>query len=421
MFDRAEIQVKAGAGGDGVVSFRREKFVPFGGPDGGDGGNGGNVVVRSTPDMSNLIKYRYGSVHNSVKGGSGRGKKMHGKNGDELVLRVPAGTLVWELMPDGTKTLLKDLATIGEEVIVAWGGKGGWGNTHYVSSVNQVPRLARKGEPGEERRLMLEMRLIADVGIIGVPNAGKSSLLAAASAANPKIANYPFTTLEPVLGVVTVDRDTFVMAEIPGLIEGAHLGRGLGYEFLRHAMRTKIFIHLIDGTSGSPLEDMQQTNNEMGEFDPLLSQKPQIVAINKVDLPEVASAMAGIRQEFNNAGITVSFVSAGTGEGVGELMAQAKKLLDLEAEKPIAAEVVPQKIFRPKPRKGPPTVSKEDDVFVVESPELESLAASFEAADGAVIQYIRARFDRSGATKALTKAGIKLGDKVRCGHLQWEW
>lgn len=421
MFDRAEILVRAGGGGDGAVSFRREKFVPFGGPDGGDGGNGGNVVIRATPDMSNLIKYRYGQLNAAVKGGNGRGKKMHGKNGDDLVLRVPAGTLVWELLPDNNKTLLKDLATAGEEVIVAWGGKGGWGNTHYVSSVNQVPRLARKGQIGEERRIMLEMRLIADVGIIGVPNAGKSSLLAAASAAKPKIADYPFTTLEPVLGVVTVGHHTFVMAEIPGLIEGAHLGRGLGYEFLRHAMRTKIFIHLIDGTSGSPVDDMQQTNNEMGEFDPLLAQKPQIVAINKVDLPEVASAMAGIRQEFFSAGIEVSFVSAGTGEGVAELMARAKKLLDLEAEKPVAAEVIPQKIFRPKPRKGPPTVSKQDDTFVVESPELEAVAAGFEIADGPVIHYMRGRFDRSGATRALTKAGIKLGDKVRCGHLQWEW
>ena len=421
MFDRAEILVRAGGGGDGAVSFRREKFVPFGGPDGGDGGNGGNVVIRATPDMSNLIKYRYGQLNAAVKGGNGRGKKMHGKNGDDLVLRVPAGTLVWELLPDNNKTLLKDLATPGEEVIAAWGGKGGWGNTHYVSSVNQVPRLARKGQIGEERRIMLEMRLIADAGIIGVPNAGKSSLLAAASAAKPKIANYPFTTLEPVLGVVTVGHHTFVMAEIPGLIEGAHLGRGLGYEFLRHAMRTKIFIHLIDGASGSPLEDMQQTNNEMGEFDPLLAQKPQIVVVNKVDLPEVESAMAGIRQEFLNAGTTVSFISAATGDGVSELMAQAKKLLDLEAEKPVAAEFIPAKIFRPKPRKVPPTVRKEDDVFVIESPERESLAAGFEDADGAVIHYMRARLDRSGATRALIKAGIKLGDKVRCGHLQWEW
>ncbi|MDO8578172.1 MAG: GTPase ObgE [Dehalococcoidales bacterium] len=421
MFDRTEILVKAGDGGDGVVSFRHEKYVPFGGPDGGDGGNGGNVVVMSFPEISNLVKFRYKSLHRAVKGGNGRGKKMHGKEGADLVLRVPAGTIVWEIMPDDTKTLVKDLATAGEEVVVALGGRGGWGNTHFVSSVNQVPRLARKGEAGEERRIMLEMRLIADVGIIGRPNAGKSSLLAAASAAKPKIANYAFTTLEPVLGVVTVGQDTFVMAEIPGLIEGAHLGRGLGYEFLRHAMRTKIFIHMIDGTSGSPVEDIQQTNNEMGQFDPLLAQKPQIVAINKCDLTEVKSALAGIKQEFHSAGISVSFVSAATGEGVGELMAQAKKLLDREAEKPIAAEVLPQKVFRPKPRKGPPVVSKQDGTFIIESPELENTVAGFEAADAAVIQYLRGRFDRAGATKALTKAGIRPGDIVRCGHLQWEW
>ncbi len=421
MFDRAEILVKAGDGGDGAVSFRHEKYVPFGGPDGGDGANGGSVVVKADAEITTLIRFKYMSLHRAGKGGNGQGKKKHGKNGEDLILRVPAGTVVWEMMPDGSKTMMKDLARVNDEAVIARGGKGGWGNTHFVSSTNQVPRLARKGEAGEERRVMLELRLIADVGIIGSPNAGKSSLLAASTAAKPKIANYAFTTLEPVLGVVSVGQDTFIMAEIPGLIEGAHEGRGLGYEFLRHAMRTKIFIHLVDGTSGNPVEDMQQVNDELGQFDPVLAQKPQIVAVNKIDLPEVRAGLPGIKQAFRGAGITVSFVSAASGEGVAALMAQAKKLLEEEAAKTPAVEAVPEKVFRPRPRKVRPAVSKQDGTFVIESPELEYVAAGFETADPAVVQYIRGRLDRSGVTKALVKAGIMPGDKVRCGHLEWEW
>lgn len=421
MFDRTEIMVQAGDGGNGAVSFRHEKYVPFGGPDGGDGGNGGSVIVKASPDATSLIKFRHRSVHRAVKGGNGQGKKMHGKRGEDLVLKVPPGTVVWEKLPDDTKTLVKDLAEAGSEVNVARGGKGGWGNTHFVTSINQAPRIARIGEAGEKRYIVLELRLIADVGIIGCPNAGKSSLLAAASAAKPKIANYAFTTLEPVLGVVKVDSDTFVAAEIPGLIEGAHLGKGLGYEFLRHAMRTRIFIHLIDGTSVSPLDDWHQVNDELAQFDPLLALKPQLIAINKVDLAEVKAGMAGIKQSFHSAGVNVSFVSAASGEGVGELMLQANELLEQEASKEPAAKVVPEKVFRPKPRKIPPVVSKEDGVFIVSSPELESVAAGFSSADPEVIRYMRGRFDRSGVTRTLLIAGIQAGDKVRCGHLQWDW
>jgi GTP-binding protein len=421
MFDRTEILVKAGDGGDGALSFRHEKYVPFGGPDGGDGGNGGSVIIRASPDVTSLIKLRYMGLHKADKGGNGLGKKMRGKEGEDLIIRVPAGTVVWEKNPDDTKTLVKDMANNGDELVIARGGKGGWGNTHFVSSVNQVPRLSRKGGAGEERRVVLELRLIADVGIIGCPNAGKSSLLAAASAAKPKIANYAFTTLEPVLGVVNVGIDSFVVAEIPGLIEGAHMGKGLGYEFLRHAMRTKVFVHLVDGTSPSPLSDMNQVNDELGQFDPLLAQKPQIVAVNKIDLEQVRASVPGIRQEFRTAGINVLFVSAGTGEGVAELMSTAKKLLDKEAEKPVTAKVQPVKVFRPKPRKVPPVVSKQGNTYVVESPDLDSVAAGFEDADAEVIQYMTGRFDRAGVTKALKKAGIQAGDKLRCGHLQWEW
>lgn len=350
MFDKVEIRVKAGDGGNGAISFRREKFVPFGGPDGGDGGDGGDVILRADPDASNLLRFRYMSLHRAGNGTPGQGKKKHGRKGKDLILRVPAGTMVWENIQADNKVLLIDLAQPGQEARIARGGRGGWGNTQFVSSTKQAPRIAHKGEAREERNIILELRLIADIGIIGYPNVGKSSLLVAASAAKPKIASYPFTTLEPIPGVVTVGQQSFVMAEIPGLIEGAHLGRGLGHDFLRHAMRTKILIHLVDGTSTSPVEDMAQVNTELRLFEPALAQKLQLVVVNKIDLPEVQARLAEIKQSFRQAGVSVFFVSAATGEGVGELMRQAMKMLSQVETKMPVGEDVPQKVFRPRPR-----------------------------------------------------------------------
>ena len=421
MFDHAELQVKAGNGGNGAVSFRREKFVPFGGPDGGDGGSGGNVVILADPDVTNLVRFRYMRLYRAVNGGNGQGKKKHGKNGTDLVLPVPVGTMVWDKTPDDSKSLISDLAQPGQEVIIARGGKGGWGNTHFVSSTHQSPRIARKGDLGEERIVMLELRLIADVGIIGYPNVGKSSLLAAASAAKPKIAGYAFTTLEPALGVVNIGQDSFILAEIPGLIEGAHTGRGLGYDFLRHATRTKIFIHLVDGTSASPVEDMVRVNTELSLFDPALAQKQQLVAVNKIDLPDVQSRLAEIKHNFRQAGPSVVFVSAASGEGVAELMTQALKMLGQVETKVVTGESTPQKVFRPRPRSTRASISKKDNAFVVVSPELEHTVAGMDAASGEVRQYLRGQLDRLGVTKDLIAAGVKPGDKVRCGLFEWEW
>ncbi|MBI2832550.1 MAG: GTPase ObgE, partial [Chloroflexi bacterium] len=281
MFEKVEIGVEAGNGGSGSISFRREKFVPFGGPDGGDGGKGGDVFLQADRSVTALGEYISRRLYRAGKGKNGSGGRKRGKNGEDLVLKVPVGTVVADVAQGA---VIADLAKDGERVIVARGGKGGWGNAHYASASNQAPRIAQKGENGEEKRLLLELRIIADVGIIGYPNVGKSTLLASATAARPKIADYPFTTTEPVLGVVKSGERSFVMAEIPGLIEGAHTGRGLGHEFLRHALRTKIIVHLINGASENPVEDMIKVNNELEMYDSGLTRKPQIVAVNKVDL-----------------------------------------------------------------------------------------------------------------------------------------
>lgn len=351
MFDRAEIIVRAGDGGDGAVSFRREKFVPFGGPDGGDGGNGGNVIILADPAVGNLRTFKRRGIYRAGRGENGKGKKKHGKNGQDLVLRVPVGTIVSDSDKERSseEALIADCEQAGQQAVIARGGKGGWGNTHFTSSTNQAPRIAQKGEAGEELSLILEMRLIADVGIIGFPNVGKSTLLAAVSAAKPKVASYPFTTLEPVLGMVEVGQRSFVIAEIPGLIDGAHLGRGLGHDFLRHAMRTKILIHLIDGASASPVEDMGRVNAELGLFDPALAKKPQLVAVNKIDLPEVQAQLVSLKAAFSDAGTPVLFISAAKGEGVSELMAESMKMLSKVSAEAKVVSKVRKKVFRPQP------------------------------------------------------------------------
>jgi len=267
MFDRVEIVVKAGNGGNGVVSFRRERFVPFGGPDGGDGGGGGDVVIMADSGVTDLRAFKQKRFYRAGDGSDGKGKKKHGKKGENLILTVPVGTVVSYKTQIGGHALIADLEQLGQQVVMAKGGKGGLGNTHFTSSTNQAPQIAQEGEVGEENSIILEMRLIADVGIIGYPNVGKSTLLATVSAAKPKIALYPFTTREPILGVAGVGQRSFVLAEIPGLIDGAHLGRGLGHDFLRHIVRTKIVIHLIDGSSASPAEDMIRVNWELSLFD----------------------------------------------------------------------------------------------------------------------------------------------------------
>jgi GTP-binding protein len=420
MIDRVEIRVIGGDGGDGAISFRREKFVPYGGPDGGDGGDGGRVIIRADASLDDLRRYRQRRLYRAADGGHGRGSRMHGRSGEDLVLAVPPGTAVSYLTKEGTAAFVADLAQPGDELVVAGGGSGGWGNTHFASSTNQAPRLAQRGETGEEQIVRLEMRLIADVGIIGYPNSGKSTLLASASSARPRIASYPFTTLEPVLGVVEVGTARFVMAEIPGLIEGAHLGKGLGHDFLRHVLRTKVLLHLISGSSPSPLEDMVRVNVELALFDPALAQKPQVVALNKIDLPEVKARLPEITGVFQGAGIKVLKISAATGQGVPELMAEVARTL--RGVSAVAGEAgVPRKVFRPQPRDAGISVRRVGGVFVLTAPGLERMMAGDGMSASEMRWQLKGHLARLGVNRALKKAGVKPGDRVRCGNLEWEW
>ena len=413
--------MKAGDGGDGAVSFRREKFVPFGGPDGGDGGDGGDVVIMADSGVTSLRLFKQRRLYRAVDGKGGKGKGKHGKKGEDLMLKVPAGTVVSYKTQIGGDALIADLEQPGQQAVVAGGGKGGLGNTHFTSSINQAPQIAERGEVGEEYSIILELKLIADVGIIGYPNVGKSTLLAAASAAKPRIASYPFTTREPILGVAEVGRRSFVLAEIPGLIDGAHLGRGLGHDFLRHIVRTKILIHLVDGNSASPVEDMIRVNTELSLFDSALAQKPQLLVVNKIDLPQVQARLDEIKDAFSSIGTTALFVSAETGEGVSEVMAETMRLLQSVTVEEGAGKKIPRKVFRPQPRGVGPSVHKEGDTFVVVAPELERIFARTDITSSGVRWQLERRLQRLGVSKALEKAGVKPGDRVRCGNLEWEW
>ncbi|RMF43061.1 MAG: GTPase ObgE, partial [Anaerolineae bacterium] len=323
--DEAKIFVKSGKGGDGMVHFRREKYVPRGGPDGGDGGHGGDVVLRVNPRLSTLAAFRQKRHFRAENGGNGGISNRTGKSADALVIEVPAGTVVYD---DATNQVLGDLTEPGQELVVCRGGRGGRGNVHFATSRRQVPRLAERGEPGEERWLRLELKLIADVGIVGVPNAGKSTFLSVVTNARPKIANYPFTTLEPNLGVAELDEEnTLVLADIPGLIEGAHTGAGLGDQFLRHIQRTRVLIHLLDGMAEDPLLDFQQINAELSLFDPALGEKPQVVVLNKMDLSDVQARWPQVEAALQARGVTPLAISAVAGKGVREVLYRAAELL----------------------------------------------------------------------------------------------
>ena len=346
--DKVEIIVRAGDGGNGMASFRREKFVPLGGPDGGDGGTGGNVYIGADRGVANLNLFRHKRRFKAISGGSGGKQKKHGRNGDDLTIRVPLGTMVF-LKEGDQEVLLADLSEQGQVALVARGGRGGLGNVHFATSTNQAPRTATKGGRGEERTLILDLKLIADVGIIGYPNVGKSTLLAAVSKAKPKVADYPFTTCEPILGLVEVGMKSFVLGEIPGLIDGAHLGKGLGHEFLRHAERTKLLLHLVDGSSSNPVSDMDNLNAELALYKQSLAQTPQRVAVNKTDLPQIQARLPEIKQTFKSLGVTVFFISAVTKQGVPELMSAVAEMVE-RFNKERAMTETPAVIFRPKPK-----------------------------------------------------------------------
>jgi GTPase len=321
--DEVRIHVKAGDGGNGAVAWRREKFIPRGGPAGGDGGNGADVVLAVDPQLSTLLDYRYVREHRARSGEHGRGSDQNGRDGEELVLRVPPGTVVKDA---ATGETLADLGTPGERFVVAKGGRGGLGNMNFATSTNQAPRYAEDGTPGEERELVLELKLLADVGIVGYPNAGKSTLISRISRARPKIADYPFTTLVPNLGVVPWRDRSFVVADIPGLIEGAHAGAGLGHQFLRHVERCRVLVHLVDGASPepgrSPRADLEAINRELALHSAELAKKPQVVAVTKIDVPEARAAGVKLQKLLarRKKPVDVHLLSAVTGEGLPELL-----------------------------------------------------------------------------------------------------
>jgi GTP-binding protein len=318
--DEATIRVKAGAGGKGAIAFRREKFVPKGGPSGGDGGAGASVIMVVDEGLSTLLDFRYRHEFAAPSGDSGANKDRYGRGGEDVVLRVPPGTQVFD---ESTGALIGDLRTHGERLVVAQGGKGGRGNIHFATSTDRAPRKAEPGTPGEERTVRLELKLLADVGLLGFPNVGKSSLIARISAARPKIADYPFTTLVPNLGVVGLSGErSFVVADIPGLIEGAHAGAGLGDRFLRHLDRTRLLVHLLDATQTgrTPLRDYEAINRELALYAPDLAARPQLVVLNKIDLPDVRKRAKQIERPFAKRGIRLHVISAATGEGTAELL-----------------------------------------------------------------------------------------------------
>lgn len=340
--DEVKIKVKAGAGGRGCVSFRREKFVPRGGPNGGDGGDGGDVLMMADDQLTTLLDLRYQKQYRAGRGEHGRGKDQYGKRGEDKIIAVPVGTMIRD---SRTGELLADLKSPGDRVVVAAGGRGGKGNAHFTSSTNRSPRYAQPGVPGEELDLNIELRLIADVGIIGLPNAGKSTLIAAISAARPKIADYPFTTLVPNLGVVSYgEGKSFVVADIPGLIEGAHRGEGLGHKFLRHVSRTSVLIHLVDASrilQDDPLAGWTAINRELELFDRGLAQKPQIVVATKIDLPDARANLPYLEQSLAHSSFPFCAISAPTGEGLRELIrlvgVQLERAKSVKEENRVAA------------------------------------------------------------------------------------
>jgi GTP-binding protein len=334
--DEAKIYIQSGAGGNGCVSFRREKFIEFGGPNGGDGGRGGDVIAHAVDGLNTLIDYRYMQHHKAQRGGNGMGKDRHGANGKDMIVKVPVGTQIYE--EDG-ETLLADLDHVGDEVVLAKGGNGGFGTAHFKSSTNRAPRHANPGQPGEERTIRLRLKLIADAGLVGLPNAGKSTFLAAVSAAKPKIADYPFTTLHPQLGVVAVGAREFVLADIPGLIEGAHEGAGLGDRFLGHVERCRVLLHLVDGTSEDPAAAYRTVRGELEAYDEALADKPEIVALSKCDAMTDDQIKAQVKALKKAAKKTPLVLSAHSRQGVPEAL---RALLDVIDEARAEAEPKPE-------------------------------------------------------------------------------
>ncbi|HXW50561.1 MAG TPA: GTPase ObgE [Candidatus Acidoferrales bacterium] len=408
--DQARISVHGGDGGSGVVSFRREKYVPRGGPDGGDGGRGGSVYLIADPQRTTLSEFRHKKSFAAENGGKGSGANCHGRTGADVDVPVPCGTLVRE---DGK--LIADLDRPGERVCVARGGRGGLGNQHFATPTHQAPRLAQRGEPGERFDLDLELKLLADAGIVGVPNAGKSTLLAAVSAARPKIADYPFTTLEPQLGVVNVDVDaSFVLVDVPGLIEGASQGAGLGDRFLSHVERTLVLVHLVDGAAppDEAVAQLAMIEQELGAWNPRLLQLRRIVAVSKLDLPAAGETLQAISRAVDGR---VYGISAATGAGVKELIRAVYGAI--VAERAATPRIPSEIVLRPqeKPKTASVSVIKEGRAYRVRGRAIERVAAMTDLSTDEGQAYFLRALHRVGARRKLERAGARPGDRIRIG------
>ena len=416
--DTAKIRIKAGDGGNGAVTFHREKYVNAGGPDGGDGGKGGNVVFVGDTNISSLIDFKYKKRYIAENGKNGSGSNMTGKSAPDLVIKVPVGTLIREV---GTGRILADISD-REPHIVAKGGKGGWGNQHFASPTRQIPKFAKPGFPGEEFEVTLELKLLADVGLVGFPNVGKSTLISVVSAAKPEIANYPFTTLTPVLGVVRMEEaNSFVMADIPGLIEGASEGVGLGHDFLRHVERCRLILHVIDISAmdgRDPIDDYKQINYELEKFNPELAKRPQIVALNKAD-----ASIEEMIEEFNEFaeenGFKTYLISAATGEGVKELinvvaaeLAKLPPITRYEVEEPVKEEITGKQEFQ---------IHIEDGIYVVEAPWLMHSLGYVDLEDYESLQYFQRVLRLSGIIDKLEEMGINEGDTVSILDIEFDY
>ena len=418
--DEAVIKIRSGKGGDGVIHFRREKYEPRGGPDGGDGGRGGDVILQVVPTLNTLVAFRHKTHFLAQAGANGAKQNMTGRSGEDLVVSIPPGTLIFDAE---SNELLGDLTEAGQQMVVAKGGRGGRGNARFANSRDQAPRHAEKGEPAQERNLRLELKLIADIGIVGVPNAGKSTLLSVVTNAHPKIAPYPFTTLEPNLGVAELDKETIlVLADIPGLIEGAHQGVGLGYGFLRHIQRTRVLIHLLDGASDDPVSDFAQINTELALFDPDLLRKPQIVVLNKIDIPEVRQRWSEIMKTLRRRGKVdpddMYAISAATGEGVQAVLFRAAQHLAEEATEEVE-QAVPVYRLVSDPRAF--TIQRIPQGWQVKCEAIERAAAMTYWEYDASVRRFQKILHALGVEDALRKAGIQEGDSVKIGDFELEW
>ena len=424
--DQVEIYVKAGNGGHGAVAFRREKYIPAGGPAGGDGGKGGDVIFKVDPGIRTLMDFRYKKKHIAQNGENGGNKKMSGEKGENLIVKVPPGTIVRD---KETNKIIADLTKPGEEEIIARGGKGGRGNQHFATSTRQAPRFAEGGVPGQERRLILELKLLADVGLLGFPNVGKSTLLSAVTKAKPKIADYHFTTLIPNLGVVEwKDGNSFVMADIPGIIEGAHEGAGLGHQFLRHVERTRLLIHVLDvsGMEGrNPIEDFKIINEELVNYNEKLAQRRQIVALNKIDLVLEEEQINAVKKQLKEMGYEVYTISAATKKGIEPLMDRVIELLEeigeissiFEEEE----EEVVEDIYTLEEEEKGFTIRKENNQYIVEGPDLKRLIYSVNFEDLDSVRYFQKVLRNKGIIDELEDRGIEDGDIVKILDIEFEY